>query len=179
MATKPNYRKIALWSALIVVVGVVVAIGIPSGGGYSLLGKIVGLSSQSSGNGYTLSQTVGESVGISTMSGGGYELTSTVSVGTASKLEANLALAHCYPNPYKPSAGHTKITFSRMTHYTKLQVYNVAGELVYNTEGDTPTGELNWDVRNNSGDKLASGVYIYMIADGQGNRAKGKFAVIK
>jgi len=179
MTTKPNYRKIALWSALIVAVVTAAVIGIPTGNGFSLLGKIVGLSSQSSGNGYTLSQTVGESIGISTMSGGGYELTSTVSVGTASKLEANLGKAHCYPNPYKPSAGHSRVTFSRLTHYTKLQVYNVAGELVYNTEGDTPTGELAWDVRNNSGDKLASGVYIYMMADGEGNRAKGRFAVIK
>ena len=37
----------------------------------------------------------------------------------------------------------------------------------------------SWDLANDKGDKVASGIYVYLITDGQGNKAKGKVAVIK
>jgi len=36
-----------------------------------------------------------------------------------------------------------------------------------------------WDVKNSSGQKLASGVYIYYITATGAGKAKGKFAVIR
>ena len=146
--------------------------------------------SKSVGNGYSVSansdgsstvQALGvESLGNTTMAGGDY-IINVNGTNTVSKLSNDLSNAHCYPNPYKPNSGlgHTKITFSYVTSHIELRIFNIAGELVYNTDADTPSGELSWDVVNNSGQKLASGVYIYIITDNQGHKKMGKFAVIR
>lgn len=176
-------KKAILISGIFVLIGAVTAVALMTGGDFSILGKIVGMSSHSeSANGdYSLDQTVGDSVGVVKMSGGDYELSSNVIEGAASKLENDLTKAHCYPNPFKPNSGlgHRVITFSRLTQHTKLRIFNVAGELVYDTEGDSPTGELVWNVKNKNGESVASGVYIYLLADEFGHRAKGKVAVIR
>ena len=174
-------KKTILIAGGIVLATAITAAAIMTGGDFSLLGKIVGMGSRTTGGDYVLDQSVGESVGVVKMAGGDYELLSTASQGPASKLESDLKKAHCYPNPYKPNSGlgHNKITFARLTSKTKVRIYNVAGELVYETERDTPTGELDWDVKNKSGEDIASGVYIYLIADELNHKAKGKFAVVR
>jgi len=178
-----KHKRVLLIGGIIILAGAVTAIALMTGGEFAMLGKIVGMSSHSAspdGN-YTLDQTVGDSVGMVKMTGGAYELSSNAIEGAASKLESDLKQAHCYPNPYKPNSGlgHNKITFSRLTQHTKLRVYNVAGELVYDREDDTPTGELVWYVKNKNGEDIASGVYVYLLADEFGHKAKGKLAVIR
>lgn len=170
-------KKIVFIFGLIFLAGLAVAV-MTSSDFLVPLGEIVGVASRSASKDYTLHQSM-KSVGNAKMSGGDYDLYGDLSVNMASKLENNLTKAHCYPNPYKPSKGHTKITFSRLTTNTKLKIFNIAGELVYQDEQDTPQGELPWDVVNDSGEKLASGVYVYLITDNDGHKAKGKFAVIK
>ncbi|MFA5780266.1 MAG: T9SS type A sorting domain-containing protein [Elusimicrobiota bacterium] len=171
-------KKIILIIGLIFLAGIAVAV-ISNHNYLVLLGEIVGITSKTAGGDYTLQQSIKSDLGATKMSGGDYEMTGDLSVAMESKLENDLTKAHCYPNPYKPSKGHTKITFSRLTTHTKLKVFNIAGEFVYDKEEDTPDGELPYDVVNKDGDKLASGVYIYLITDNSGNKAKGKFAVIK
>ena len=125
-----------------------------------------------------LISSFGLDMGADFLSGGDFSV-GAIGTQTVSKLENELSKAHCYPNPYKPALGHTRITFSHLTSHTKLKVFNIAGELVYETEADTPLGELPWDVTNNFGEKLASDLYIYLITDDDGHKATGKFAVIK
>ncbi|MCX5781102.1 MAG: T9SS type A sorting domain-containing protein [Elusimicrobia bacterium] len=122
-----------------------------------------------------------ESLGGTSMSGGDYDISVGADDTALSKLETNLDKAHCYPNPFKPNSGlgHRIITFSRLTDYTKLKVFNIAGEMVYETEANTPRGELAWNVVNNSGESLASGVFIYLIMNNNGHKKIGKFAVLR
>ena len=122
-----------------------------------------------------------ESLGNINMSGGDYDINVNGDNSTPSKLENDLENAHCYPNPYKPNSGmgHMNITFSHVTSHIQVKIFSVAGELVYSTEADTPTGELAWDVVNNYGQKLASGVFVYLITDNKGHKKIGKFAVIR
>lgn len=169
-------KKIVIYSCLVFLTGILVAM---IGGFFKVIGEFAGITSTATGGNYSVKQTMGKGTGVTKMSGGNYAMEGGIIVGMASKLENNLEQAHCYPNPYKPSRGHTKITFARLTNHTKLKIYNIAGEFVYDDEQDTPDGELPWDVVNNDGDKLASGVYIYLITDNAGNKAKGRFAVIK
>lgn len=82
-----------------------------------------------------------------------------------------------YPNPFKPHLGHTGIYFKGLTEKTTIKIYNIAGELVRKIEN--VDGETTWDARNNSGNKVASGVYIYLITNDKGNKRTGKLAVIK
>ena len=94
-------------------------------------------------------------------------------------LQSDLNTAHVYPNPFKPSLGHTKIFFTNLTTRTKIKIFNLAGELIYEDEKDTPAGELSWDVKNNKGKPIASGVYIYMITNDNDQTKKGKLAIIR
>ena len=135
----------------------------------------------SSSDALTTMQGLGiESLGGVNMAGGDYSINVSGN-NTVSKLENDLDNAHCYPNPFKPNSGlgHVRITFSHLTSHIQLKVFDIAGELVYSTEADTPTGELAWEVENNYGQRLASGVFIYIITDNNGHKKMGKLAVIR
>ena len=99
--------------------------------------------------------------------------------GIFASLSSDLSVSHVYPNPYKPSLGHTKIFFANLTSRAKVQIFDVSGDLVYEEEKDTPTGELGWDVKNSKGEPIASGVYIYLITNNSGQTKKGKLAIIR
>ena len=43
---------------------------------------------------------------------------------------ASLAQAHAYPVPYRPSLGHTKITFTDLTQDVSVTIYTIRGERV-------------------------------------------------
>ena len=36
-----------------------------------------------------------------------------------------------------------------------------------------------WDLANKSGEKVASGIYVYLITDDQGDKTRGKVAILK
>lgn len=97
----------------------------------------------------------------------------------ANVLAGNLDNVSVYPNPYKPALGHSYIYFDNLTEKVKIQIFTIAGRLVRELNEVTNSQRLNWDVRNDDGEDLASGVYFYLISDEHGNKAKGKIAVIR
>lgn len=155
-----------------------------SGSGWQVyLAKLVGhgYANLNSSNKVISMQGYGvESLGGSRMAGAGYDMDESQDT-IATKLADNLDNAHTYPNPFKPNSGvgHKNIIFTRLTDHTKLKIFTLAGELVYDIEIDTPMGELPWEVVNNSGQKVVSGVYFYLITDNNGHKKTGKLAVIR
>lgn len=98
---------------------------------------------------------------------------------TTGTVAQDLADVKVYPNPYKPSKTHHDfIIFENLTDDVKIRVFNIAGELVCEEELDYG-GIYKWDGTNNDGDKLASGIYIYIITNDEGDMAKGKLSIIK
>lgn len=83
-----------------------------------------------------------------------------------------------YPNPFRPYRGNTTITFDGMTGGAKITVYTVSGRQVREMEADAD-GKYEWDATASGGEKLASGVYIYCVTNNKGQKAIGKFAVIR
>ncbi len=61
----------------------------------------------------------------------------------------------------------------------KLAIYSIVGELVYSADisGNPGLNEMEWDLRNNSGTPVATGVYIYRVQAGS-RIFSGKVAVI-
>ncbi|MCJ7645518.1 hypothetical protein MUO65_01220 [bacterium] len=69
-----------------------------------------------------------------------------------------------------------------------IGIYNLAGEMVLSVEGssiymdkwydDGYVYKYQWDGRNDSGERVASGIYVYVV-NADGNMKKGKLAVIK
>ncbi|MDD5687537.1 MAG: carbohydrate-binding protein [Elusimicrobia bacterium] len=87
-----------------------------------------------------------------------------------------------YPNPYNPAtavSGKLKVTNLPMNSVMKL--YSITGELVRELKeidfGNL--GWLEWDGKNDDGDKVSKGVYIYQIEDTAGKKKAGKIGLIK
>jgi len=67
-----------------------------------------------------------------------------------------------FPNPFKPASGHTKVTFDNLTPDSDIRIYSVTGKLVWEKLDITSTQVL-WYADNSASQKLAAGVYIYVI----------------
>lgn len=98
-------------------------------------------------------------------------------IGISSSAASSLSGVYVYPNPYKPAAG--LLIFKKLTSVATIRIYNIAGELVCALSKDDSTDEKTWDAANNRGDKVASGVYIYLVTNPEGEKAIGKIAVIR
>lgn len=83
-----------------------------------------------------------------------------------------------YPNPARPSRGHSCIRFANMTAGGNLALYNLAGERVWETAvgGD---GAAEWPLVNARGEAAAAGVYLFVVTDPDGGRISSKVAVIR
>ena len=69
------------------------------------------------------------------------------------------------------------MTFDGLVAGTTIKIFAVSGHKLKELHGDGPS--IPWDLTNDSGDKVASGIYVYLVTDGQGDKVKGKLAVIK
>ncbi len=93
--------------------------------------------------------------------------------------QTDLSKAIVYPNPiYKPSDTNP-IIFTRLTENAKIKIYTISGNLVKDGLISNSVGECVWNCKNNDGEDVASGVYLYYIEDGVNEPAKGKLAIIR
>jgi len=65
----------------------------------------------------------------------------------------------------------------------ELSLYTITGELVYRTEASESTGiqRIPWTLQNQSGNQVASGIYIYLLQVSKGEevlKKTGKVLVI-
>jgi len=92
--------------------------------------------------------------------------------------------AYAYPVPFKPNAGNPQrygtwsggITFTNLPSEGKIRIYTLSMRLVRTLE-ITPN-EIKWDAKNNAGETVASGIYIWEIVSGN-NRKSGKLMIIR
>lgn len=83
-----------------------------------------------------------------------------------------------YPNPWRADQdGNSTITFDHMSPASTVKIFTISAREVRTLSADN--GSAEWDRTNNAGDKVASGIYLYLITDGQGNQTKGKLAIIR
>lgn len=138
-------------------------------------GRIVGLAGRIADYDLEIMQVFGEAFGFETLSDGYITINSPYQVRLP---ETTLDGAYCYPSPFRPSRGHKKLIFGKLTGRVMLRIFDLSGALVYRTERDAPDGLLEWDATNAHGSPLASGVYIYLITSGD-EKKTGRFAVIR
>lgn len=88
----------------------------------------------------------------------------------------NLCQVHPYPNPVVFRTGDEKVTFD-VPLETKVRIYTVAGDWV----AEAKSGGIGkeWDLRNRSGNLVASGIYIFLLFDNQRGTCAGKIVVIR
>ncbi len=104
-------------------------------------------------------------------------------VATVEKIPETLEEAFVYPNPIKPGSGgefdSSHLNISGLTEGTEVSIYNIAGERVRELSNDSNLSEIQWDLRNESGKSVASGVYIYYITDKEGKTTSGRFGLVR
>ncbi|MFH1619461.1 MAG: T9SS type A sorting domain-containing protein [bacterium] len=99
---------------------------------------------------------------------------------------------YAFPVPFRPNgpnagigAGKTGteaggITFIHVPQKGDIDIYTIDGRLVKKLPipANLALAELKWEVRNDSGEKVASGVYIWRVVSGS-NSKTGKLMVIR
>ncbi len=104
------------------------------------------------------------------------------SLGTASGsvtlVPGDLSGVRVYPNPWRSDRHSVRqITFDQLTVNSTVKIFTVSGHWVKTLP--TSSTSVTWDLTNDSGDRVASGVYMYLITADQGQKKTGQVVVIK
>jgi hypothetical protein len=106
-------------------------------------------------------------------------LSGTLALQAASLNTSPLSGAKAYPNPWRVDRHQNlPVRFDGMPGGSHIKIFTIAGHLVKELTADS-AGFAPWDRTNSSGQHVASGVYIYLLIDPQGNDASGKIAIIR
>jgi len=100
-------------------------------------------------------------------------------VATFSATKETLADVFTYPNPYSKASGVDYVMFANLTRKATIHIYTLNGKAIKTIEHEGDTGGVRWHLDTNSGEKVASGIYIYRItAEGVAEKM-GKLAVVR
>ena len=83
-----------------------------------------------------------------------------------------------YPNPLVMSSRGASLTFSGLPLGAELQIFDLAGNLIWRHRGSPGAASVSWSGQNQGGFLVGSGVYFFIARDETGNTTSGKFAVI-
>lgn len=87
----------------------------------------------------------------------------------------NLSNVLIYPNPFYTNRGQGYVTITNMPAAASVRIYTLSGDKVWEGSAGT-TGMLIWKAQNQSGELVASGVYLAVI-DSVGGKKVFKLAV--
>ncbi len=82
-----------------------------------------------------------------------------------------------FPNPFIIRNGTEMLTFDRLPYGAKVRIFTVAGELIKEIKSEDDDDK--WNGRNQAGELVAGGIYLFHIQDSSGKSAVGKIAVIR
>ena len=93
----------------------------------------------------------------------------TTPVITTGPPATNLEQVYVVPNPYEGSSpwdppGESYIEFRNLPQQAEIKIYTAAGDLVAIVQHDDPTsGSAPWNLKNDNGQDVVSGIYMYKI----------------
>ena len=84
-----------------------------------------------------------------------------------------------YPNPFKINNGNNQLTIEGLVKDSNIKILTISGRLIRQFE--SPGGRVAyWDGRDDSGRLVASGIYLIVAYDTEGNNVTaGKVAVLR
>ena len=100
----------------------------------------------------------------------------------------DLSRVFAVPNPFVRRAGWDTgdgnfIRFFNVTETSQVEIYTIAGDFVRRIDNvifdDRETGLIEWDTRNEEGEEVASGVYIYRVFDANGGEEMNRLTLIR
>jgi hypothetical protein len=99
-----------------------------------------------------------------------------------------LELVRVVPNPYDKrsrlfqfgeDSQYDRITFYGLPAECKLMIFTERGDLIWDKEHTTGTGDELWDSKTSSGQIIASGIYILYVETPKGESVIRKFVIIR
>jgi hypothetical protein len=100
-----------------------------------------------------------------------------ISIDYTFKTSGDEIAVRTYPNPYSPSRGSSMRFSIDGTSGGEVKIYTLSGKLVKELVIQSGESEVNWDVLNEEGNGITTGLYLYTIIDGEGNKKTGKLAI--
>lgn len=88
----------------------------------------------------------------------------------------NLKNIVVYPQPVNLKSD--KLTFANLTTKTEIKIFDINGNLVRGLEENDSNGGISWDMKNDRGDRVAAGIYIF-YATNEKETKTGKFAIVR
>ena len=84
-----------------------------------------------------------------------------------------------YPNPFRINNGNNQLTIEGLVKDSNIKILTISGRLIRKFE--SPGGRVAyWDGRDDSGNLVASGIYLIVAYDTEGNNVTaGKVAVLR
>jgi hypothetical protein len=103
---------------------------------------------------------------------------------------SNLERVEAVPNPYRGSAewdppGGRRVHFIHLPVGSTVKIYTTSAELIRTLKLDASsspggqTGELAWDLKNEDGRTVVSGIYMFLAETPEGRTHNGHFVIIK
>jgi len=88
--------------------------------------------------------------------------------------------AYVFPNPYRGAGarGADGVMFGGLPEQATIRVFTLQGTLVRKIEHRNSSGGTRWDLTNENGESVASGVYLYTIHSAD-DVVRGKLAVMR
>ena len=90
----------------------------------------------------------------------------------------DLTEVYTYPNPCRLGAGHESITFANLSQNEIIKILTVSGKVIRTLKKTNNNIDLVWDLKNDRGELVSSGIYVYSVLKSNGNQL-GKLAVVR
>jgi len=115
------------------------------------------------------------------------QLTGEVFIGTENGLvsfmsegsegKSDYSEVSAYPNPVRPE-DHDKVTITGLMTDSNVKITDISGNLIY--QAKSVGGQLIWNCRNHKGSRVATGIYLVIASNADGNESVAtKIMVIK
>jgi len=83
-----------------------------------------------------------------------------------------------YPNPVNITLKGEYIRFLNIPAEADLNIFNMAGKRMARLSSQDNPGVRTWNLRNETGESVASGIYIFYVK-GDNIQQTGKFSIVR
>ncbi len=91
---------------------------------------------------------------------------------------SNAPAVRAYPNPWRSDKHTAPMVLDHLAAGSDIRIFTISGQLVRRLAADA-LGAASWDLSNSSGERVASGIYLFLAKDAMSHDARGKLAVIR
>ncbi|MBN2057848.1 MAG: T9SS type A sorting domain-containing protein [Candidatus Saganbacteria bacterium] len=83
-----------------------------------------------------------------------------------------------FPDPYVMGQGSNEVVFIDLAAVCTIEITMLDGSLVRRISETDGDGQASWDLKNQAGEDVVSGIYLYLIKS-QSQEAKGRLIINK